>query len=212
MHIHELNPKKTIIALSVFIVVIVIGLSSISGPRLEYKLSPAETIELITWEEGYVYPYELEDILGGVVDTVILIDIRNNFDFSRGHIPGAENISAIELLNEENISRLKKLKKEGMCVMIYGDSQLHANGPWMIYRQLGFNNVKLLLGGYDYYAQWKDNLADTYAEDGYLLGMPRHDYADVAANAGIFDEDDGDNKKPLNITRRKKTTVVEGGC
>jgi rhodanese-related sulfurtransferase len=212
MHIHELNPKKTIISLSIFIVVIVIGLLTISSPRLKYKLTPEETIELITWEEGYVFPYELEDVIEGSIDTVILIDIRNNFDFSRGHIPGAENISAIELLNEENIDRLNKLKDDGICVLIYGDTQLHANGPWMIYRQLGYSNVKLLLGGYNYYSQWKDELADTYADDGYLLGTPKHDYADVASNAAVDNNENNTQKKPLNVSRRKKSTVAEGGC
>jgi rhodanese-related sulfurtransferase len=212
MHIHELNPKKTIIALTLFVIVIIVGLLTITNPRLNYKLSPEETVECVASDDGYVLPYELEDVLVGSVDTVILIDIRNTFDFSRGHIPGAENISAVELLNEDNIERLEKLKSAGYCVLIYGDSQLQANGPCMVYRQLGFDNVKALMGGYQYYNLWKDSLPDSYADDGYLLGAPKYDYADLAAKSNIDETDDNSNKSSIKIQRRKKSTVAEGGC
>ena len=210
MHIHELNPKKTIITFVIFVVVIAVGLITLSGPRLKYKLTPQETIDMVAWEDDYVFPYELEDIISGAVDTIILVDIRNNFDFSRGHIPGAENISAVALLNNENIKRLQKLKDDGMVVLLYGDNLIHANGPWMVLQQLGFSNVKALMGGYDYYAEWKDNLGDSYADDAYLLGTADFDYADMASNVTF---ESGDTEKQLlTVTRRKKSTVVEGGC
>jgi rhodanese-related sulfurtransferase len=210
MHIHELNPKKTLIAFVIFVAVIAVGLITLSGPRLKYKLTAQETIEMVAWEDDYVFPYELEDILSGAVDTVILVDIRNTFDYSRGHIPGAENISAVALLNKENIKRLKKIQSEGMVVLLYGDNLIQANGPWMVLQQLGFDNVKALMGGYNYYALWKDNLGDTYADDAYLLGTADFDYAKMASNVN-FESSDSD-KQTLNVTRKKKSTVVEGGC
>lgn len=210
MHIHELNPKKTIIALTIFVIVIIVGLITLTNPRLKYNLTPEQTVDLVVWGDGYVFPYELEDVLVGAVDTVIIVDIRNNFDFSRGHIPGAENISAVDLLSKENIKRLKKLKEDGVRVLIYGETLLQANGPWMVYRQLGFDNVSALMGGYRYYELWKDNLADTYADDGYLEGAADFDYADIASNVS-FDEDNTE-KQPLKVTRKKKSTVAEGGC
>ena len=80
------------------------------------------------------------------------------FKYGRGHIPGAENISSIDLLKEENIERFEQLKKDGMTVVVYADNQLDANGPWMVLRQLGYDNVKILLGGYNYYKEWETNL------------------------------------------------------
>ena len=210
MHIHELNPKRTIITLVLFSIVIVVGLLTVTNPRLNYTLTPEQTIELVAWEDGYIFPYELEDILNGAVDTVIMIDIRNTFDYSRGHIPGAENISAVELLEDDNLNRLKKLKEEGFSVLIYGETLQHANGPWMVFRQLGFDNVNALMGGYEYYELWKDNLGDSYADDGYLIGTADFDYYDVASNVTM--EDGDSEKQPIKVARKKKSTVVEGGC
>jgi rhodanese-related sulfurtransferase len=160
-----------------------------------------------------MYPYELEDIFSGAIDTVVLIDIRDNFEFGRGHIEGAENIAAITLLSEDHIKRLEQLKEDGMTVVIYGNNQLEANGPWMVFSQLGFDNVKVLLGGYDFYKKWEGMLGDTYYEDAYLLGAPRFDYAEVAASAAnVEDAGTDENLKPVTVTRKKKAKVAEGGC
>ena len=212
-HVHETNPKRTFVTVIIFIAVIVVGLLTIAKPKLKYALSPQETVELVTLEEHVMYPYELEDIFSGSIDTVILIDIRDKFEFGRGHIEGAENIAAIALLNQDNIKRLKQLKKDGMTIVIYGNDQLQANGPWMVFRQLGFDNVSVLLGGYNFYKEWKDMLGDTYYEDSYLLGAARFDYAEVATSAAkVQDAGNAEAKKPVTVKRKKKTTVAEGGC
>ncbi len=212
MHVHELNPKRTMITMVIFALIIIVGLLTLRSPRLKYKLSPEQTVELLVYGEGLVYPYELEDVLNGTVDSVLLWDIRNTFEFGRGHIPGAENISAVSLLEPDNVDRLKELKEQGITVIMYGKDQLHANGPWMVFRQLGCDHVKLLLGGYDYYELWKDELAETYGDDGYMLGMADFDYAEESVSSSIGMGDDEPAKAKVTVVRKKKTAVAEGGC
>ena len=171
-HIHETNPKRTIITVIIFVAVIVVGLLTVRSPKLKYQLDPQQTVELVTLEEQVMYPYELEDIFSGAIDTIILIDIRDKFEYGKGHIEGAENIAAITLLEQDNLKRLAQLKDDGMTVVIYGNTQLEANGPWMVFRQMGFDNVRILLGGYEFYKDWKDMLGDTYYEDSYLWAHP----------------------------------------
>ncbi len=213
MHVHELNPKKTLVALALFAVIIVIGLVTLSKPRLSYVLTPQQTIDLVTYDEGFVFPYELEDILNKTIDTVIVVDIRNTFQFGRGHIPGAENISAVELLSKENIKRLKQLQDANQAILIYANNLTEANGPYMVLRQIGFNNVKVLMGGYDYYKEWHDMLADSYGDDSYFMGAADYDYAEVAANTNISTDNDNSASKPaVTVERKKKAKVAEGGC
>lgn len=212
MHIHELNPKRTAITLVLFALVIVFGLLTVVNPRLRYAQSPEETIEMVIWEEGAVFPYELVEILDGSVDTILLVDLRNNFEFGKGNIPGSENISSVALLEKENIKRLEQFKKDGIVVLLYAETQRDANGPWMVLRQLGFDNVKILLGGYNYYNEWKDNLGDSYADDSYFMGTPDYDFNEVASNANAGSSDDDSGKAKVTFTRKKKTAVAEGGC
>jgi len=212
MHIHDLNPKRTAIALVLFAVVIVIGLLTVNQPRLKYVQPLDQTLEMVAWEEGTVFPYEIVDVLNGSIDTIMLIDIRNTFDYSRGHIPGSENITSVDLVNEENIERLEQLMEDGMTVVVYGKTQLDANGPWLLLRQLGFDNVRILLGGYSYYKEWEDMLGDSYADDSYFMGGADHDYNEVASNAAMMEEESEAGKTAVTFTRKKKKAVAEGGC
>lgn len=212
MHIHELNPVRTAITLVIFAAVIVFGLLTVVDPRLKYTQNPEQTLEMLAWEEGAIYPFDLVEIFDGTNDTSILIDLRNAFEFGRGSIPGAENISSVELLSNKNIDRLEQLKKDGFSVIVFADNQLDANGPWMVLRQLGFDNVNILYGGYNYYNEWKDNLGDSYGDDAYFLGTADFDYAEVAASTTFTDESESDSKSAVTFKRKKKTAVAEGGC
>jgi rhodanese-related sulfurtransferase len=211
MHIHELNPWRTIIALSLFVVIIIIGFLTMSKPLISYELNMDESIKELSEAELYFYPWELEAVINNEIDTVILFDIRDNFTFGQGHIPGAENMSAYDLSKAENIERLEGLKENGYTVVLYGEDELQANGPLMLFRQVGFDNVRLLLGGYKYYLENKDDLYYTVDDDAYLKGMPRYDYADMAApkdgSVNIVDD-----KKPVQVQRRQKANVAAGGC
>lgn len=212
MHVHELNPKRTTITLILFTLIIVVGLLTIRSPKLKYELTAQESLDAVLYNEAYMYPYELEDIFNGSNDSTLLFDTRNTFEYGRGHIPGAENVSVVGLLENDQVRRLMELKEQGITIVIYGSDQISVNGPWMVLMQLGFDNVKVLLGGYNYYRQWQDNLGDSYMDDSYILGFARHDYSEVAESAANIIIEESSEKPAINITRKKKATVAEGGC
>ncbi len=210
MHVHELNPKKTLITVIIFALIILAGFLTLHKPRFTYQLSMKETVQLLK-ENNAFYPWQLPDVINKTNPKVVLIDIRNKFDFSHGHIPGAENISAYDLTKEKNIKHLKALADKGITVVLYGTDLLQANGPWMWFRMVGFSNVKYLLGGYRYYKAHRKNLAQTKSDNSYLTGIARYDYAKVARskNASITTKK---AKKPVIIHRKKKAAVAAGGC
>jgi len=212
MHIHELNPWRTLIALSVFIIILIVGFLTMPKQLLTYEKTMNESVNALLETEDYFYPWELEDVINNKPDSIVLFDIRDNFVFGQGHIPGAENMSAKSLTSEDNIERLKNLRDMGVTIVLYGEDELQANGPWMLFRQVGFNNIKLLLGGYKYYSEHKDDLSSTIDDDAYFKGFPRFDYADMAApKEGSALTSDSENK-PVQVRRREKTSVASGGC
>ncbi len=211
MHVHELNPWRTLIALSVFVIVIIVGFLTMSKPLLTYKLDMNQSVNELKNADELFYPWQLDSFLTGKLQNVVLYDIRDNFVYGQGHIPGAENMSANDLSKEENIKRLEDLDQKGVTVVLYGENQLQANGPWMLFRQVGFNNVKVLAGGYQYYVANKDNLMAAKSKDDFLKGIPRYDYAKMAAPKD-GDEISVADKKPVTVRRRAKTSAVAGGC
>ena len=96
--------------MSIFVVVLIIGFITKPKPLFTYEKSMAESVSALSMSEDYVYPWELEDIIANKPDSIVLFDIRNNFVFGQGHIPGSENLAASVLSREENIDRMKKLR------------------------------------------------------------------------------------------------------
>ena len=208
MHVHELNPKRTVITMVIFVVVIIAGLLTLTNPRLKYAITPEQTVLLAVSDNGGISPDKLDNILTGSTVNAEVIDIRNHYEFARGHIPGAKNISAVELLGKDNIKWLKELQKDGFTVIIYGEDQMQANGPWMVFRQLGFDNVNVLLGGYQHYIAFKNQKAKTYSPD-----KAEFNYAEVARVSSFGSENDNKPVKKTTIVRRKKKgAAVAGGC
>ncbi len=214
MHVHELNPKKTLVVLLIFVAVIITGFLTMTKPLLTYHKDMKQSLQTLKDKNAFFYPYQLADVINNKNKDVVLIDIRNKFAFSRGHIPGAKSISAFGLTNKENVERLKDYKKNGITVVLYGKNQLQANGPWMLFRETGFNNVRILLGGYDYYLAHKNNLAKTKSDNSYIKGIPRYDFAKVAkTSVAVSEKEQKSNvRKPLVIRRKKKAVVASGGC
>ena len=207
------NLYKIIFTLSLIVIVVIVGVLAFSKPLLTYKTDMQESLlDDLNQKDAWFYPWQLTDVLNENKKHVILFDIRNDYDYGQGHIPGAENIPVIDLTQKNFIKRMKNLSEKNITVVLYGKDQLQANGPWMLFRQVGFNNVKVLLGGYNYYIQHKDNLAATQSDSTFLKGTPMYDYAELAAPKDSSNINQTNEKKPVEIRRRKKTTVVAGGC
>jgi len=208
MHVHELNPTKTVITMVIFVVIIVVGLVTLSKPRLTYILTPQQTVALAIGNEGFVSPNELYTIQDQSNSKVILIDIRNSYDFARGHLPGAENISAVKLISEDNISRLQAFKDAGQSVLLYGNTLDEANGPFMVLRQIGFDNVKVLLEGYGYF----EKLNAAQEEDKTHLEHPEKaafNYAQVIKNPSAFAKKNDVSDENKKSTRRVKSAGTD---
>lgn len=214
MKLNELSHWKTTLAVvSVVIVVILVGFLTISKPLMTYKLDMSQSIHELNNKEALFTPEQLGSYLEKKMSNVVLFDIRDNFVYGQGHIPGAENMSAHELSKVKNIERLSDLKKKGVTVVLYGEDQLAANGPWMLFRQAGFDNVKVLLGGYKYYFENKDNFTNATQNNPYLKELPRYDYAEVASPGSSPDtEKSSAEKKEVNVVKRGKTSAAKGGC
>jgi len=213
MHVHELNPWRTLIVLSLFIVLLIVGFFTMYRPALTFDKDMTESLADLQENEALYYPWQLENVISGQEKNVVLFDIRDRFIYGQGNIPGSENISAHDLTLTENIERLKDLRDGNITVVLYGENQLEANGPWMLFRQMGLDNVKILLGGYQYYAQHKDNLAESKNDITLIKGYPNYDFAEVAAKKeGTADDDQSNVKEPVIVRRRAKVSVAAGGC
>jgi rhodanese-related sulfurtransferase len=81
--------------------------------------------------------------------SIILVDVRSQFDFAKGHLPEAKNIYKVNLTDDSNMDFFLALKGTNKKAILYGSSASEANVPFMILKQMGIENISYLAVGYD---------------------------------------------------------------
>jgi rhodanese-related sulfurtransferase len=135
----ELEKTKRIsIAAVLFILAVIIGLLTYKRPKNTYAVNTKSTLEKITTENYLVTLNELNN------PDYVLVDIRNQYEFDKGHLENAINIYAAEILSDDNSKVFKDLKESKKTAVLYGNNPQEPNTPFLILYQLGFDNIKLL--------------------------------------------------------------------
>lgn len=163
------NIIKTILAASVLLAF------GCGNNHDEFKLNTEESVQALLFSDEVVIPDEILDVVQKQSDTYVLVDIRPPSEFAEGHLQQAVNIPAQHVLEPQ----YEKLwKKSEVTYYFYGSDQLEANAPWMVLRQLGYENIRILQGGLGYFADFSDSswlkLEDETA---------RYDYASIFSKA-----------------------------
>ncbi|MBN2175792.1 MAG: hypothetical protein JW731_16805 [Bacteroidales bacterium] len=202
-------------AIIVFILIIVVGFITLKPPKFEYGLSENEMLKELQNPDNTVLPEQMKQMLSSGGKQYLLVDLRNPYDFSRGHLENAINIPVSEILSEDGFSFFEESEKNSVNVILYGKNQLEANGPWMFLRQLGFNNVQVLAGGYDFFHQLEPGKADYIHKPNYIVEEPVMNFSE------FIDQSTSENiksvteqVKPENVIpiKREKKSGTAGGC
>jgi rhodanese-related sulfurtransferase len=146
----------------------------------------------------------------------VLVNIRSTDEFAKGHIEKALNIPVRELLQNRSLVFFRELKKTNTTAVLYGEDQLQANGPWLLLKQVGVNNVKVLQGGYAFYKTLPlaDSLAKLRMAD-WNIESPQIDTSELTKYgqiSGIVTSIQSGKKAPEKVIPVKKKGSTGGGC
>lgn len=148
----ELTRTKTItIAIIAFFIFIIIGLLTIAYPKYYYKSDPSEMLELVQKDSFKISPKALAGEILNKNQNIVLVDIRSQFEYSKGNINGSINIPANNILDDENFNKFTDFQKQNKTIILYGTDIVEANVPFMTLYPLGIHNIKLLMGGYNFF-------------------------------------------------------------
>jgi len=206
----ELKRKKRItIGGFAFLAFIIFGFLTIEEPKDVYQLNPQQMNEELVLVHQ-VTPKEAVDMLKDTVHNVF-VDVRSIYDFERGSLDHAINIPIPMFLEESNKHLFDQWEQDSVTVVLYGNDQLQANGPWMLMYQLGYTNTRVLLGGKDYMDKLTNGLLTENST--YEVEDPAVDFKAVIAkgNAGQKSVTIQAPKKKV-VVRKKKKKAAEGGC
>ena len=123
----ELEKTKRIsIAAVITILVIIIALLSYKRPKHMYTVNTKNTLEKITASDYFLSLSEIND------SESILIDVRNQYEYEKGHLENAVNVYAPEILNDANSDLFEELKQENKTVILYGTNPNEVIAPFMM--------------------------------------------------------------------------------
>ncbi len=164
-----------------------------------------------------ISPIKLAKIIVDKDSSFVLVDIRSQFDYDKGHLPGATNIFKADILEKDNLDFFRLLKAQNKSAILYGNDAVEANAPFMILQQIGIDNVILLESGYSFF---EGNDYKTISEMGELdlgIEVAAMDFAKLinsektkAKNITVEEEKEKANaKKALNYKKNKKSAVTK---
>lgn len=200
------------IAVYFFALVLLIGLLSIREPVYKYEMNPEEAMEVALSYDDEIIPEEVSEIVYYEDSGYVIIDCRSPYDFERGHIDGAVNIPSYSFFEDDNLDVFET--EDSTIFILYGKDQLQATGPYLILRQMGYENLKVLLGGYDYYSTHSLDYYDMPEDPEYYVETPKYNFAEIMMEMGGDAQvvQDADQPEVVIPTRKKKESVIEGGC
>ncbi len=162
---------KVTVFISTCLLLALLSLASCQENGDSFALSLEEALGLALSSDYKIAPEEGTKLIGSSEYT--FVDVRPASEYAKGHLEGAINIPLQNLLDEESREFFSQSSK---AIVVYGKDEAEANGPFMLLRQLGYENVKLLEGGYQY-QQAPDSVQYLPPE------QPHYDFAAIMAQA-----------------------------
>jgi len=209
-HEHKVISNKLPIGGLIFAIIIILGVVFVKEPSKKYRITTEDMLTEVQTYEDVVGPEKVMDILYGDDNIYRFIDLRSSHDFIKGHIDNAINIPIHKILDDEYV---KILNQDEYINILYYSDHCGACGPWMILKQLGYKNNKILLGGYDYV---NDFILKEYTPmtGNFKNEKPKYDFAKIVsqtAGAGSGTTSSKSSKK-APIKKKKKKAGADGGC
>lgn len=196
----------SIIAL-VLIILVTGALIRCEKPVNPYSKNTADILKMLDSTEYLIYVNPIDTARFG------LIDLRNSFEFEKGHLPGAVNIYAPEILYEDHQNIMNKYLKEGKTLLLYSKDPHEAVPAFMVMAQVDLVPVKILQTR-NYFE--KDKLVSAYVE----IEQPTPDIAEfidssvkkVAESKKSIVKKVAPPPKKVAPKKKKKKKMPEGGC
>ncbi len=210
-----LRTRRLTIAVLIFVILLLAGFLTLRTPAFDYTLTPQESLEDLTNSDNTVSLSHAIELSKTENQAVVFIDIRDPFDFAARHIENAVNIPVPDILDADNIAFLKNLQNDSTKIILYGNSQQEANGPWMLLHQIGFQKIKILACGCQSFMNYSNVKTDTASTVNPSVEQPLLNFAEFIEKLspnGLEKNQQHQNAKPIIPVKRAKKSTAEGGC
>lgn len=203
------NAYKLILVL---LLILAVGLLFLPESNRSEKVTPELLFQKINSTSRFLSPDHVAEKLINEDPSIFLIDVRSGDQYADYSLPGAFNIPLDEMAMPDWEDYFSQ---DGVDVVLFSNSDLHAEQAWIIASRLGYENLYVLKGGLN---QWfKDIMQPTApAETASTAEFDLYSFRKAArqhfGGGAVIESGSDQPKQEVTVVKRKKKVVAEGGC
>lgn len=203
--------NKAYIVLIFFLILAGAGLLLLPEREHPEESGPRELLSDLRNPSRFVSVDKVAEMLIDRDPTLVLVDVRDMYDYLDFSLPGAHSIPLEEILLYDWVD---SLSFEESKVVLFSNSDVKAEQAWMLLKRQNHDNIHVMKGGLNI---WFETIIrptappETASDDEIDLYEFRKGASIyfTGGTAAIEQESEGE---AVTVTRKKKTQVVEGGC
>ena len=175
------------------------------------EASPRELLSDLRNPSRFISVDKVAEMLIDKDPTLVLVDVRDMYDYFDFSLPGAHSIPLEEILLYEWVD---SLSFEGSEVVLFSNSDIKAEQAWLLLNRKNYDNIHVMKGGLN---AWFETIIqpkappETASDDEIDLYQFRKG-ASIYFTGGTAAIEQESGGEAVIVTRKKKTQVVEGGC
>ncbi|PLX11459.1 MAG: hypothetical protein C0598_08175 [Marinilabiliales bacterium] len=203
--------NKNYIYLTVLMLVLAAGLFVLPERDNSKQTNPEDLMWSIVQPTRFISTDVVAKMIIERDPTLELIDVRSEDEYSEFSLEKAINIP-LDSLTSENYQNYLGIK--GLKAIFYSNDDIKADQAWVIAKRLGFDNIYVMKGGLNC---WMKTIIEptqpneTASSEEFELYSFRKGASIYFTGANMENDSEG-TKAVINVQRKKKTSVVEGGC
>lgn len=203
--------NKNYIFLAVLLIVLAGGLFFLPERNNYKQIDPQELMMDIVQTSRFVTTDQVAEMIIEGDPTLELIDVRSLDEYEEFTLTGSINIPLDSLMVEYYQGFLGI---EDMNVVFFDNDDIRADQAWVISKRMGFSSLYVLKGGLNC---WMNTIiqpkmpVQTASKEEFERYAVRKGASMYFTGAEIAIPDES-TKSTVTVTRKKKTTVAEGGC
>lgn len=180
--------------------------------RDNYKqIDPETLMREIVAPTRYVSTDHVAEMIIEGDPTLMLVDVRNEYDYFEYSLPNALNIPLESFMAPDY---QQYLGIEDMNVVFFSNDDIQADQAWVLAKRMEYNSIYVMKGGLNCWIKTiiqPEVPVETASQTDIELYNARRGASMYFTGAEIAVSDAG-AKKSVTVQRKKKSSVAEGGC
>ncbi len=175
------------------------------------EVSPKALLLELKEQTHYKSTDEVAERLINKDPSIFLIDVRMADAYFEYSLPGAENIPLEDILHPDWADYLDQSNRE---LIFFSNADVYAEQAWLLARRMGYENLYVMKGGLN---EWFETIIqptappETASNSEFDLYQFRKG-ASIYFCGGQSVVSDETIQEVVVMSRKKKKTVIEGGC